>query len=93
MPRTPQITDPVFLELRLPASTEEWAEDVLRETDEREGWDCERTPEHLIVRVQANGNCNAIVNAAMWLDELSDALREADIDPMEFTLLATSQPR
>lgn len=97
-PRAPQLTDDVKLELRLPPTTEGWAEDVLREYDEGEswsvggGWEIERTDQALFVRVQVGGNCNAITNARHFLDDIEEALREGDIDPMVFTLMALAVP-
>jgi hypothetical protein len=91
--RVPQLNDTVVMELRLPPTTEEWAEDLLRETGDLEGWTCDRTPDALIVRYAIGGNCNALVNAQGWLGDLAEALNEGEIDPMEFTLTARAVPR
>jgi hypothetical protein len=92
--RVPQLHDDSVIELRLPPQTEEWADDLLSETDERVGFDVERTDDALIVRTTIGGNCNAIVVARGFLDDVEDYLRDGDIDPMEFTLTVTArEPR
>jgi hypothetical protein len=81
--RAPQITDTVVLKLILPASTQEWADELLS------AYDCERVDETgaLFVTCEVGGNCNAITSAAGFLRDVEEALSEGDIDPMEFTLV------
>ena len=88
--RTPQLNDDVTLKLTLPASTEEWADELLEE------WDCgdvERTDEGLVVTFTVGGNANAISNARSFLDDIELALTQGEIDPMRFTLTAEPSPR
>lgn len=89
--RTPQLDDDVILELKLRPSTEEWAEEMLEAQNET--FETERTDDALIVRYRVGGNCNAIVNASTFLSMVEDALRDGDIDVMEFTLTATTEER
>lgn len=89
--RVPQLHDDSVIELRLPPQTEEWADDVLRETDEMVGFEVERTDDALIVRTTIGGNCNALVVARGFLDDVEDYLRDGQVDPMEFTLTVTAR--
>jgi hypothetical protein len=91
--RVPQLNDDHLLELRLPPQTEEWADELLKETDAQRGFDVERNDEALIVRTVIGGNCNALVVARGFLDDVEEYLREGDVDPMEFTLTVTAQER
>lgn len=84
--RVPQITDDVHIELILPATTEEWADESLgREfavvRDERD---------RLIVEQTVGGNTNAVSCVRSFLTEVEDFLFDADIDPMAFELRVTS---
>lgn len=92
--RVPQITDDVFLVLTLPVETDDWAEDLLRGDEGTYGAAdrIERTSLGLVLTRRIGGNCNAIANARSWLAEVEDVLDEGDIDPMGFTLVATSSP-
>lgn len=83
-----QLTDPVTLELRLPPTIEEWAEEALAE-DGDYSWDVKRTDDALIVRAVVHGNMNAVVNAQGFLRDVEETLQQANIDPMSFTLVAT----
>lgn len=81
---TPQVDDPVRLMLTLPATTEEWAEDLLAGID---GIEIERTENALTVVKVVHGNTNAIASAGYLLRDVEEALDEGDIDPMSFTLV------
>jgi hypothetical protein len=83
--RTPQLSDAVVLELRLPMETEEWAEDLLAD------YDTVRSDDALIVREEVGGNCNAVANAASFLRDVEDALSGGGVDPMALTLTVTAK--
>lgn len=90
--RVPQLSDDVVMKLTLPPETEEWAEELLRGDEEKYAVaeTIERTDEGLVLTQRIGGNCNAIVNARMWLDEVEEALDDGSIDPMSFTLVVSS---
>ena len=79
--RVPQIGDDVHIELRLPPSTEEWADELFESCD---GTEVERTDLALIARHTVGGNCDGVSNLASWLSQVEDAMDEGDIDLMEF---------
>lgn len=84
----PQRDDPVVLTLTLPATTEEWADDELRApflNFDRVERDNEG---RLVVTQTIGGNCNAVANARQFLDDVEEALRECEVDPMLFDLHA-----
>lgn len=91
--RVPQINDDAVLELRLPPQTEDWADALIQGGPDEDGYDVERTDEAVIVRTTVGGNCNALVVAGSFLDNLDEYLSEGDIDPMEFTLVVAARPR
>lgn len=90
-PRVPQLTDDVKLELRLPPTTEEWADEMLVEACDGE-WEVERTDQALFVRKTVGGNCNALSNAQTFLGDVEEALRPGEVEPMVFTLIAIAVP-
>lgn len=93
--RVPQLDDDVILRLVLDAATEEWAEELLRETDDQYGVadEIERTDEGLILTHRVGGNCDALSTAVSWLRDVEDALRGGNIDVMAFILTARSEQR
>jgi hypothetical protein len=90
--RVPQLNDLADIELRLPPQTEEWADDLIRGGEDEAGFEIERTNEALVVRTTVGGNCNALVVARGFLDDLDEYLSEGDVDPMEFTLIVKARP-
>jgi hypothetical protein len=89
MSRVPQLDDDVRIVVTLPPSTEEWAEDLLEDM----AVEIERDDEGLYITEIVGGNCNAVANAASFLRDLEEAFQEGDIDPMEFTLTASTVAR
>jgi hypothetical protein len=89
--RVPQIDDDVHIEIRLSPSTEEWAEELLERADI--GFSTERTDDALIVKSVTAGNCSGLDNLASALSEMSEALREGEIDPMEFSVSVRSMEK
>lgn len=85
--RIPQLTDTVHFTLQLPVSTEEWLDGLLERIA---GVEVERTAEMLNVYYEVGGNCDAITSATRFFAAVEDALREGNVDPMEFVLFAGS---
>lgn len=85
--RVPQLRDDVHIELRLPPSTQEWADELLESC----GAEVERTDDFLIARHLVGGNCDGVSNLQSWLSEVEDAMREGDIDLMEFEAHVTAK--
>jgi hypothetical protein len=88
--RVAQLNDDVVLVLTLPPSTEEWAEDLLRESEDNYGVadTVERTDDGLVLTRRIGGNCNALANARSWLAEVEEELDEGHVSPMQFGLRA-----
>ena len=74
------------IEIRLPATTEEWAEDVIENGDYE--FTCERTDDALIVRGSIGGNCDAVTIAQSALRDLEEACQEGDLSPRDVTVRA-----
>lgn len=79
--RVPQLDDDNVIEIWFPLSTEEWFDDVLGEF---EMFDIDRTSKHLVVTHTVGGNCHGIAVLRSMLDDIDDACRDANVDPMEF---------
>lgn len=73
----------------LPPSTEEWADDLIRECDEVES--VERRDDGVYVTGVVGGNCNALSNLQGLLSELEDALGDGNIDPFEILCVARKE--
>ena len=71
--------------LVVPASTEEWAEDVLIDAGFRPD-EISRTDYELSIDRKAGGNVDAINHARLFLSEVEDAFREGNIDIDSLTL-------
>lgn len=86
--RVAQLTDDVTFTLWLPITTEEWADELLAEE-----YEVRRDPDgRLVVAETIGGNCNAVDCAQGFLSDVQDLLREGDVDPMGFVLVASSSP-
>jgi hypothetical protein len=86
--RVAQLNDSVTLTLTLPATTEEWADELLAQE-----FDVTRNEaDQLVVTQTVGGNCNAVTCARSFLDEVEEFLREGEVDPMRFVLTAWEVP-
>lgn len=87
--RVPQLTDDVLMEVKLRPETEEWADDLLREAD----FTVCRDANALVVRRVVGGNTNGLSCLSSMLDDMEEALREGNVDPMEFSVcVAAMEP-
>ncbi len=81
----PQLNWPVLLLLVLPPTTPEWADELLEQTDLFD--EVKRDDNgNLIVKQTVHGNCNALVNSRLFIDDVEEALQEGNIDPLSFML-------
>lgn len=94
MTRVPQLTDDVIVEITFPAETEEWADDLLRESWLNMEVRRTRDTEKLIVEARVGGNTNGLGVLRTVLDEIEVVLNEGDVDPMEFAVrVRTEEPK
>lgn len=75
---------PTYIEIELPATTEEWAEEVIGGGDY--DFTTKRTDATLFVRGEIGGNCDAVQIAQSALRDLEEALQEGDISPRDVKL-------
>lgn len=83
--RVPQLRDDVIVTVTFPPETEEWADELIRES-----WmnmDVTRDADDaLVVVAQVGGNTNGVSVLQSVLSEIEDALQGGEVDPMEFTI-------
>lgn len=92
--RVPQLTDDVIVEFRFRPETEDWADDLLRESWVNTEVRRTRDTDALVVETRVGGNTNGLDVLAMVATEFAEALKEGDVDPMEFTVtVRTAVPR
>lgn len=82
--------DKALVTVGLPAETEEWADDALRECDFFKVWRDEDGI--LYVQQEIGGNTNAVSVARGVLDDIEDALGEVEVDPSHLILRVEGQP-
>lgn len=84
--RVPQRTDDVIVEFRFVPETEEWADELIRNCWLNMEVRRTRDTESLIAEVKVGGNTNGLDVLAMVATTMAEALKEGDVDPMEFTV-------
>jgi hypothetical protein len=90
--RAPQITDQVDVAVTLPPETEEWLGDVLEPVHDMYGVVLSRQSGRPVLTTRMGGNTTGLRRLASFLLELDDALREGQIEPMEFEVSVKAVP-
>lgn len=80
--RVAQEWDDINIELRLPPSTEEWAEELFKSIDSCTF--CNRDDMALVVRFVIGGNCDGAYNLSDVMRNVEKAMTEGEISLNEF---------